>query len=155
MIAWKKQLMFGCLLILMAVIYIWLIPYQTSSEPIVGAGGRDRINGGFFPYISGIFFLITSIMFINSKHKKRFEEQTSPIMLKELVYAAIFVVIGLIYICALQKIGYILATIVLLFCLIFKLKSPESKKYTLFVFPIVATFVVYFVFTKLFYVSLP
>lgn len=155
MTAWKKQLMFGCLLILMAVIYIWLIPYQTSSEPIVGAGGRDRINGGFFPYVAGIFFLITSIMFIFSKYGKRLEEQTSSLMMKELVYAAILVVIGLIYIYALQKVGYICATIVLLFCLTYKLKSAESKKYTLFIFPIFTTFIVYFVFTKLFYVSLP
>lgn len=139
----------------MAVIYIWLIPYQTSSEPIVGAGGRDRINGAFFPYVSGIFFLITSIMFIYSKYRRKLEEPTCSLMLKELIYAATFVVIGLIYIYALQKVGYIYSTIVLLFCLTFKLKPLESKKYTLFVFPIIATLVVYFVFTKLFYVSLP
>ena len=138
---------------LLAVGYLALIPYQTSTEPILGSGGRDKISGAFFPTLAGIFWLASAAAMTFRTIKSKKDE--SSLVLSELSWAAFMVILGLVYVYLILKIRYIAPTIGVLLVLCHLLRPKGMKKYVYLLFPIPLALIIYFSFSKLFYVALP
>jgi len=149
----NKQLIFGIVMCFLAIIYLALIPYQVSTEPILGAGGRDKINGAFFPVIAGVFLLISSIAMTLRTIKSK--KDGSSLRMNEFAWAAFIVAVGIIYVVLIGKIRYLPPTIGVLLLLCYLLRPEGMKKYMYVVYPVSVACIIYFVFSKLFYVALP
>ncbi len=150
---YSKQTVFGFVMCVLAAAYLAMIPFQVSMEPILGAAGRDKINGGFFPIIAGSFLLITSIIFTYGTIRSKVDKGT--LTTPEFLWTLLLVLCGLIYAFLVPRIRYLVPTIGILMLLCHLLRPEGMKKYMYLAFPIPVTLIVYYVFSKLFYVALP
>jgi hypothetical protein len=150
----NKQLRFGIIVCVIAICYLILIPFQVSLEPLLGSGGRDKINAAFFPVISGVFLLGTGLAFCRKVVKSKTDE--AKVTQKELVLALLVTVMGFLYVFLIQTIGYKIPTIAVLAVLCYALRPKPSPNLLVFViYPVAAGLIIYYVFSKFFYVSLP
>lgn len=115
-----------CLVI--ALIIFAIIPSQTSSKDIPGSRGVGLLTGRFFPVVgTSSFFLFSIILLIGSSLKlkkltlnnnaeeskeKESDNENIGITNKELAIGFIVVILSMIYINAMQYLGYLILTMI-------------------------------------------
>ncbi|MCR4672984.1 MAG: tripartite tricarboxylate transporter TctB family protein [Lachnospiraceae bacterium] len=152
-----KENIFTLALVVLSIFVIVNIPSQVK-ESLLSA---STISPRLFPYIASGGILICSILnlildFIGMVLKvKRGEEIPEKKRNENVsVYRAIgTVALVFVWLFILEKIGFIISTIIILFVLSFMMGN--RNKILLVLFPVCFTLLIYFVFGELLHVSLP
>lgn len=140
----------ACVFIAVAVVFFVI----SLSFP---AGTNGAVGPGYFPRIMCVLVIFLSVLeLIISRNEKIPEELLEvKIFKKENMRVWITMGITLVYIICIQKIGFIVSSIVFQYGLNTYFKVHEKSKVLAVVLPLIVVAVLYFVFHNLLHVNLP
>ena len=150
------------------IISILFIAVAAAFFGIAGTfpeGTNGATGPGWFPRIMCVIIIILSVINLvttHIAHAELTEEEKEAdaavagnIFKKENYLVWVTVIATLIYIFAIQYIGFVVSSIVYVFIMNFVYKVPEINKPAAFITPFAVTGILYFVFTNLLHVVLP
>lgn len=151
----RKDIILSLVAMFLALVFMVCIPYQTEQKPILGSQGYDIINGAFFPKISAALLFLSGflMLIITNITKSNDEVDRKPLFeSNEISLLIILTTLGFGYIKLIALTNYPIATVVILIILMVLTKAGNWLM--IIFYSITASLVIYYGFTKLFYIPL-
>lgn len=145
----KANIIVSSIIIVISIYFLFLT--QTIKD---AAGGK--LGPRFFPYVVLLVIIGLSIVVIGQTLKSKEQDESIKMSKSELIKVVITLVFFIIYITIMDKIGFMISTVLFLFFLSsFYYGEINKGLIKIFIFSLIAPFCLYQLFNNVFNVLLP